>query len=81
LDCCPYVTHLPNIYKYKIDSKDKFIILACDGLWDALSNQAAVEFIRDLQFKNFQGNFAKELANYGLLKGSYDNITVIIYFI
>lgn len=81
LDCCPYVTHLPNIYKYKIDSKDKFIILACDGLWDALSNQAAVEFIRDLQFKSFQGNYAKELANYGLLKGSYDNITVIIYFL
>lgn len=81
LDCCPYVTHLPNIYKYKIDSNDKFIILACDGLWDALSNQTAVEFIRDLQFKNFQGNYAKELANYGLDKGSYDNITVIIYFI
>ena len=81
LDCCPYVTHLPNIYKYKIDSKDKFIIIACDGLWDALSNQNAIEFIRDLQFKNFQGNFAKELANYALEKGSYDNITVIIYLI
>ena len=80
LDCCPYVTHLPNIYKYKIDSKDKFIILACDGLWDALSNKNAVDFIRDLQFKNFQGNYAKELANYGLEKGSYDNITVIVYF-
>jgi serine/threonine protein phosphatase PrpC len=80
LDCCPYVTHLPNIYKYKIDPKDKFLIVACDGLWDSLSNKVAVEFIRDLQFKNFTGNYAKELANYGLLKGSYDNITVVIYF-
>jgi serine/threonine protein phosphatase PrpC len=80
LDCCPYVTHLPNIYKYKIDPKDKFLIIACDGLWDALSNQNAIEFIRDLQFKNFTGNYAKELANYALEKGSFDNITAIIYF-
>jgi protein phosphatase 1L len=80
LDCCPYVTHLPNIYKFKINSKDKFIILACDGLWDALNNQQACEYIRDLQFKNYQGNYAKELANYALFKGSMDNITVIIYF-
>lgn len=81
LDCCPYVTHLPNIYKYKLHPKDKFLIIACDGLWDAINNKMAVEFIRDLQFKNFQGNYAKELANYALTKGSYDNITVIIYFL
>jgi len=80
LDCCPYVTHVPSIVKYKINNKDKFLILACDGLWDALSNQSAVEFIRDLQFKNYTGNYAKELANYGLVKGSQDNITVIVYF-
>lgn len=81
LDCCPYVTHMPNIYKYKLDSKDKFVIIACDGLWDALSNKVAVEFIRDLQFTNFTGNYAKELAKYALDKGSYDNITVIVYFL
>lgn len=80
LDCCPYVTHLPHIFKHKISSKDKFLIIACDGLWDALSNQQAVEYIRDLQFSGFQGNFAKKLADYALEKGSYDNITAIIYF-
>jgi len=80
LDCCPYVTHLPNIYKHKISSKDKFLIIACDGLWDALSNQQSVEYIRDLQFTGFQGNYAKKLADFALEKGSYDNITVIIYF-
>jgi len=69
------------IYKYKLDSKDKFVIVACDGLWDALSNQVAVEFIRDLQFKNFNGNYAKELAKYAIDKGSLDNVTVIVYFL
>lgn len=81
LDCCPYVTHLPNIYKYKISSKDKFLIIACDGLWDALSNKQAIEYVRDLQFTNYQGNYSRKLAEYAFEKGSYDNITVIIYFI
>jgi protein phosphatase 1L len=80
LDCCPYVTHEPSIIKYNINDNDKFLIIACDGLWDALTNQDAVEFIRDLQFKNYTGNYAKELANHGLKKGSQDNITVIVYF-
>ena len=49
-------------------------------MWDALTNKDAIEYIRDLQFKNFSGNYAKELASHALEKGSYDNITVIIYF-
>jgi serine/threonine protein phosphatase PrpC len=81
LDCCPYVTHLPNIFKYDLSSKDNFLIIACDGLWDALSNKQAIEHIKNLQNSNFKGNYAKSLANYALDKGSYDNITVIIYFI
>jgi len=80
LDCCPYVTHVPNIMKYNINAKDKFLIIACDGLWDALSNEGAVEFVKNLATKNYNGNYAKELANYGLAKGSQDNITVIVYF-
>ena len=80
LDCCPYVTHEPNIYKYKINPKDKFIIIGCDGLWDALSNQQSIEYIRDLQFKNYEGNYAKKIANYAIEKGSMDNVSVIIYF-
>ena len=80
LDCTPYVTHLPNIYKYKLKPLDKFIVLACDGLWDVLTNEMVVEFIKNLQFKNFKGNYAKELACFAYDQGSYDNITVLIYF-
>ncbi len=80
LDCSPYVTHLPSIYKYKIKKDDKFLILACDGLYDSLTNDEIVKFIGGLQFKNFNGNYAKELANYAIDKGSQDNVSVIIYF-
>ena len=80
LDSRPYITHLPQIFNYKITSKDKFLILACDGLWDVLSNQDAVDFIINLSVINFTGNFAKALSEHAYDKGSLDNITVIIYF-
>lgn len=81
LDCMPFVTHLPQIYKCKLSSGDKFLIKACDGLWDVIGNQDAVDFIQDLINKNFKGNYAKSLCEYALEKGSMDNITIIIYFL
>jgi serine/threonine protein phosphatase PrpC len=82
LDCTPYVTHLPQIYKYRISSSDKFIIFACDGLWDVLSNQDAIDFINELLMnKKFKGNYAKELAEHAYNEGSLDNITTIVYFL
>jgi serine/threonine protein phosphatase PrpC len=82
LECTPYVTHLPQIYRYKISSSDKFIVLACDGLWDVLSNQDVVDFIINLQMdESYSDNYAKDLAEYALKKGSFDNVSVIILFI
>lgn len=81
LECTPYVTHLPQIYRYKISSSDKFLIFACDGLWDVMTNQDAVDFVNELSMnKKFKGNFAKELAESAYNRGSMDNITAIIYF-
>jgi serine/threonine protein phosphatase PrpC len=81
LDCKPYVTHLPQIYKYDIHTNDKFIIFACDGLWDVLSNQDVVDFINELINKKFKGNYSKELAEHAINKGSLDNVSAIVYFI
>ena len=30
-----------------LDPTDEFIILGCDGIWDCLTNEKAVEFVRD----------------------------------
>jgi serine/threonine protein phosphatase PrpC len=81
IDCTPYVTHLPQIYKHKINSTDKFIIFACDGLWDVLSNTEAVNFVNNLLNTNYTGNYAKELAEHAYKKGSLDNITTIVYML
>ena len=81
LDCKPYVTHLPQVYKYNINPTDKFMIFACDGLWDVLSNQDVVDFVNELSQKKFKGNYSKELAEHAIQKGSLDNVSAIVYFI
>ena len=81
IEAKPYVSHLPQIYRYKLNDNDKFVIFACDGLWDVLSNKKAVNFVLKLQQMNFKGNIAAKLAEYAILEGSYDNVTVVILFL
>ncbi|KRT81960.1 hypothetical protein AMK59_5508 [Oryctes borbonicus] len=41
------VTALPDVKTLTIDpSQDEFIVLACDGIWNVLSSQETVDFIR-----------------------------------
>lgn len=83
-DATPFVTHRGDLFSYRLYSNDKFLIMACDGLWDVLSNQEAVNFVIDFIFNknlktiNKSKKVAKALAEYALRKGSTDNISVII---
>mgnify|MGYP001356515344 FL=1 len=40
------ITAEPDVLKHTLDPKDEFFIVACDGVWDVLSNQEAVDFVR-----------------------------------
>lgn len=40
------ISALPDIKKLKITSKDEFMILACDGIWNSLSSQCVVNHIK-----------------------------------
>ena len=76
----PYVSHMPEIYRYKLNPNDKFVIFACDGLWDVISNIKASNFVLNLMKKKYKENIAKKLASYAIKEGSYDNVTVVIMF-
>ena len=41
------VTCLPEITKTERSSSDKYLILACDGIWDCLSNQECVNLVSE----------------------------------
>nr|KAJ3420190.1 hypothetical protein HK105_005977 [Polyrhizophydium stewartii] len=41
----PYVTAMPEVIHYRRDTNDSFLVLATDGLWDAVTNDLCVEVV------------------------------------
>jgi serine/threonine protein phosphatase PrpC len=86
LDSKPFISTKPDIFRYRLSHKDQFMIIACDGLWDVLDNQEAVNYVisqcYDLEYNriNKKTNIARMLADLALQKGSTDNVTVIVVF-
>jgi len=76
-DNAPYISQKPDIYYKKITKYTKYIIMACDGLWDVIESESIGKIIKELNKSNPE-NIAIELANYALLKGSTDNISIIV---
>lgn len=88
IDAVPYVTHRPDLFRYKLDKNDKFIVIACDGLWDVLSNSDVTNYVllhcydSTTQNRiNKEENIAKKLGEFAIKKGSTDNVTVIVVFL
>jgi integrin-linked kinase-associated serine/threonine phosphatase 2C len=72
----------PYLNKVSLTENDQFLIIACDGLWEKLSYQEAVDFVAEhrKQGKNAQ-EICKLLAQKAFDMGSLDNISVIIVFL
>jgi len=63
---------------HALTGEDEFLLLACDGLWDVMSSQTAVELARQLlRQHNDPGRLAGELAREALQRHSGDNVTVL----
>ncbi|KAI4367583.1 hypothetical protein MLD38_023305 [Melastoma candidum] len=58
----PVMTAEPSIIKRKLKQDDLFLIFATDGLWEQLSDEAAVEIV----FKNPRPGIAKRLVRAAL---------------
>ena len=79
---------IPDLFSRKISPNDRFIIMACDGLWDVVDNQTAANLVMHYCYDstgqrrvNDKLNIAAKLADYALLQGSSDNVTVIVIFL
>ncbi|KAG0182365.1 Protein phosphatase 2C 2 [Apophysomyces sp. BC1034] len=40
------VTCDPDVIEHEISGEDEFFVLACDGIWDCMTNQQVVSFVR-----------------------------------
>eukprot|EP01090_Pellita_catalonica_P012675 TRINITY_DN2820_c0_g3_i1.p1 TRINITY_DN2820_c0_g3~~TRINITY_DN2820_c0_g3_i1.p1 ORF type:complete len:393 (+),score=64.55 TRINITY_DN2820_c0_g3_i1:101-1180(+) len=74
-DLQPWVTWMPDVQIHEISSEDEFIIFACDGLWDVVSNEEAV---RIATTEKEPARAATKLRDYAHLLGSGDNISVAV---
>ena len=64
---------------HELNCEDEFFILACDGLWDVLSSQSAVELARQsLRGHNDVQRLAEELVKEAIARHSGDNVTVLV---
>lgn len=73
------LTAEPEVTQHQLAPNDEFLVLGCDGLWDVLSSQRAVELARQkLREHNDPQRCAEELVAEALRMHSSDNITVIV---
>ena len=79
------VVATPDITTFELQKGDEFVILACDGIWDVLSNQEAVDFVRKrIKAGRCLQSICEEMCDYclapdlqGLCRGA-DNMSVIV---
>jgi len=74
------VSPYPDIIVHERQESDDVLLLACDGLWDVMSNAEAINEIREL-FELGEGNavlIAEEMLDVSLNKGSKDNISAMV---
>jgi len=71
----PFVTWEPDVMCYTVKPGDEFIILACDGVWDVLSSQQAVNIVRMVPDA---GRAACTLRDFAYLLDSGDNLSSVV---
>mmetsp|Transcript_44832 Transcript_44832/g.130587 ORF Transcript_44832/g.130587 Transcript_44832/m.130587 type:complete len:281 (+) Transcript_44832:177-1019(+) len=88
------VSNVPDITSTDLTAQDSFVILACDGLWDVMNDQQAVELVADslrelapfartleAEGRSLAEILARMLVEEGLARGSNDNISVVVIFL
>src|SRR5690606_2090862 len=71
----------PYLNVIDLTEDDLFLILACDGLWDRMTYQQAVEFVEGLRREGKSPEeVAKCLTKEALDRNSLDNVSVIVVF-
>ncbi|KDO34813.1 hypothetical protein SPRG_00874 [Saprolegnia parasitica CBS 223.65] len=70
----------PDIKIEVRNKENEFLILACDGIWDVMTNEEACDFVRSLMLKgeNNMGLICEEMLDHCLQLGSRDNMSVIV---
>ena len=70
------IIRTPAVTSYNIQKTDKYLVLACDGIFDVLSTQEAGEIIHS---EKDPARAATKLVSIAYARGSQDNLSVLVY--
>ncbi|KAJ9458874.1 hypothetical protein DIPPA_70120, partial [Diplonema papillatum] len=80
----PVVSNVPDVTKVNLTDSCEALILACDGLWDVVSNdEAAYTAFKYLQSSHTDREMSCKrasdaLVQLALMKGTMDNVTAVV---
>jgi serine/threonine protein phosphatase PrpC len=69
------LSSVPHFNKKMLSAKDKFCVIASDGIWDEVSNDKAFDIAKECDNAK---TYAKKLMEAAIKNGSSDNISVIV---
>ena len=76
-----FVSNDPYLKVVSVDPNVPFMIIACDGLWDKVTYQDAVDFVAQrYKAKVSPKDAAAQLVEKALKDGTFDNVSVIIVY-
>ncbi|CAE7542840.1 ptc2, partial [Symbiodinium sp. KB8] len=69
----------PEIFSEPVTADDEFVVLACDGVWDVMTNQQVVNYVRRRLLAHGDVQVAADdLVKKAVELNTIDNVTVII---
>lgn len=77
--CQQMVSPKPEVCVVERSTADEFLVLACDGVWDTITNEELCAFIHNrLQVCTDLRDVCTQVIDLCLYKGSLDNISIIV---
>ena len=76
---------IPHIHKHNIHKKDKFLVVASDGIWDVVNQEILFDISKEIldntSVLNKSEALVNKLVDFAVENGSQDNIScVVVYF-
>ena len=76
----PYVTSEPYVAHFEMSDTDEFLVLGCDGIWDVLTDDEAIDLVRDLTRLQHPAP-AVAVRDIAFAAGSTDNLSCVVLYL
>lgn len=64
--CDQAITPLPDVRHVTLDNRDEFLVVACDGIWNFMSSDDVIQFVRSRLDKKSLRQICEEVKGFSL---------------